>query len=455
MNPSPDQPLATTTCIIGGGPAGIMLGFLLARAGIQVTVLEKHTDFFRDFRGDTIHPSTLELLYELGLLEKFLALPHSQLNHLSAFVGGREFPIADFTHLPTHAKFIALMPQWDFLNFLAAEAAHFPTFTLRMGWEATGLLQQNGITTGVQANTPDGPATIPAHLTIGCDGRHPISRTAAHLPLIDYGVPIDVLWFRLARQPSDPEYGLGYINYGRLIVLINRNDYYQVGYIVAKGTFPEIQHAGLEAFHQSIERIVPFLSDRTSEIDTWDKVKLLTVEVNRLQQWSSPGLLCIGDAAHAMSPVGGIGINIALQDAVATANILTESLLSRRRHPPRPRPRPALPRARRPQHPARPGLRPPHPQPSPNQPRPSKTPTPLKAPNRHPRLPTTPRPLRRPRPTTPTHQNPQRGYPTEIKPAERALPAEIELSSRPKRSVVERPAGCPPPVDATATMDRK
>jgi 2-polyprenyl-6-methoxyphenol hydroxylase-like FAD-dependent oxidoreductase len=220
------------------------------------------------------------------------------------------------------------MPQWDFLNFLAAEAAHFPTFTLRMGWEATALIQQNGITTGVQANTPHGPVTIPAHLTIGCDGRHAISRVAAHLPLIDYHVPIDVLWFRLARQPSDPEYGLGYINYGRLIVLINRNDYYQVGYIVAKGAFPEIQAAGLAAFQQSIERIIPFLTGRTAEVDSWDKVKLLTVEVNRLREWSSPGLLCIGDAAHAMSPVGGIGINIALQDAVATANILTESLLT-------------------------------------------------------------------------------------------------------------------------------
>ena len=326
--PTQAQSLSTTTCIIGGGPAGIMLGYLLARAGIQVTVLEKHKDFFRDFRGDTIHPSTLELLYELGLLERFLTLPHSEIAQLSVVIGGRQFPIADFSHLPTHAKFIALMPQWDFLNFLAAEAAHFPTFTLRMGWEATALIQQNGITTGVQANTPDGPVNIPAHLTIGCDGRHPISRTAAHLPLVDYGVPIDALWFRLARQPSDPEYGLGYINYGRLIVLINRNDYYQVGYIVAKGAFPKIQADGLAAFHQSIERVVPFLAGRTAEIDSWDKVKLLTVEVNRLREWSSPGLLCIGDAAHAMSPVGGIGINIALQDAVATANILTESLLS-------------------------------------------------------------------------------------------------------------------------------
>jgi 2-polyprenyl-6-methoxyphenol hydroxylase-like FAD-dependent oxidoreductase len=328
MPSTQDQSLATTCCIIGGGPAGIMLGFLLARAGVQVTVLEKHKDFFRDFRGDTIHPSTLELLYELGLLERFLTLPHSEIAQLSVVIGGQQFRIADFSHLPTHAKFIALMPQWDFLNFLAAEAAHYPTFTLRMGWEATGLIQQNGITTGVQANTPDGPVNIPAHLTIGCDGRHAISRVAAHLPLIDYHVPIDVLWFRLPRQPSDPEYGLGYVNYGRLIVLINRNDYYQIGYLVAKGTFPKIQQQGLAAFQQSIVRVVPFLRGRTTELDSWDKIKLLTVEVNRLQQWSSPGLLCIGDAAHAMSPVGGIGINIALQDAVATANILTESLLA-------------------------------------------------------------------------------------------------------------------------------
>jgi 2-polyprenyl-6-methoxyphenol hydroxylase-like FAD-dependent oxidoreductase len=322
------QTLATTVCIIGGGPAGIMLGFLLARAGIPVTVLEKHKDFFRDFRGDTIHPSTLDLLYELGLLDKFLTLAHSQIAVLSASIGGQSFAIADFSHLPTQCKFIALMPQWDFLNFLAKEAGRFPHFTLRMGWEATGLIQQNGVTTGVRANTPDGPIEIPATLTVGCDGRHALSRDAAHLPLIDQGVPVDILWLRIARQPQDPENGLGYVNYGRLIVLINRNDYYQIGYIIAKDTFPEIQQAGIPAFQQSLERIVPFLTGRTAEIDSWDKVKLLAIQVNRLQQWSSPGLLCIGDAAHAMSPVGGIGINIALQDAVATANILTESLLS-------------------------------------------------------------------------------------------------------------------------------
>jgi len=321
--------LSTTCCIIGGGPAGIMLGFLLARQGIAVTVLEKYKDFFRDFRGDTIHPSTLELLYELGLLEKFLALPHSQITGLSAIIGGQRFQMSDVSHLPTHAKFIALMPQWDFLNFLAQEAARFPSFTLRMGWEATGLIQTNdGATTGVLANTPDGPVEIQAALTVGCDGRHAISRVAADLPLIDEGVPIDILWLRIARLPSDPENALGYFNYGRLIILINRNDYFQIGYLIPKGAFPQIRQNGLPAFQQSIERIVPFLAGRTAEIDSWDKVKLLTIQVNRLQDWCSPGLLCIGDAAHAMSPVGGIGINIALQDAVATANILTESILS-------------------------------------------------------------------------------------------------------------------------------
>jgi len=306
-----------------------MLGYLLARQGITVTVLEKHTDFFRDFRGDTIHPSTLEVLYELGLLDKFLQIPHSQLAQLSGYFGTHAVTMADLSHLPTHAKFVALMPQWDFLNFLASEASRFPAFTLRMGWEATGLIQQpDGTVTGVRANTPNGPVEIPAVLTVGCDGRHPVSREAAHLPLVDYGVPIDVLWFRIARQPNDPENALGYVNYGRLVVLIDRVDYFQVGYIIAKGTFPQIQQQGLDAFHQSIERIVPFLAGRTAEVDSWDKVKLLTVQVNRLRDWCKPGLLCIGDAAHAMSPVGGIGINIALQDAVATANMLTESLSS-------------------------------------------------------------------------------------------------------------------------------
>jgi 2-polyprenyl-6-methoxyphenol hydroxylase-like FAD-dependent oxidoreductase len=328
MPPSTSPATSTTCIIIGGGPAGIMLGFLLARAGVEVTVLEKHLDFFRDFRGDTIHPSTLQLLHELGLLERFLQLPHSQLDRLSANVGGRSFPIADFRHLPTAGKFIALMPQWDFLNFLSAEAARLPNFTLHMGWEATSLIHNpttNRIT-GVIAQTPDGQHQITADLVVGCDGRHATSVAAAHLKVVEQGAPIDVLWLRLPRQSDDPENSLGYINYGRLIVLINRDTYYQCGYIIRKGSFPAIQQSGLPAFRASLERLVPFLAGRTSELDSWDKIKLLTVQINHLEQWSIPGLLCIGDAAHAMSPVGGIGINIALQDAVATANLLAEPL---------------------------------------------------------------------------------------------------------------------------------
>ena len=317
-----------STCIIGGGPAGVMLGLLLARAGLPVTVLEKHKDFFRDFRGDTIHPSTLELMYELGLLERLLEIRHTEVNHIAAMVGGERFEIGDFTHLPTHAKFIALMPQWDLLNFLSQEAARYPSFTLRMGWEATGLIEENGVVKGARAETPDGPQELRADLTVGCDGRHAVSREAAHLPLTEEGVPIDVLWFRISRQPSDPEIGVGFVNYGRLIVLINRIDYFQTAYIIAKGTFDQIQHDGLDKFHANLERIVPFLAARAAEIDSWDKVKLLSVQINRLERWSRPGLLCIGDAAHAMSPVGGIGINIAVQDAVATANMLTEPLRS-------------------------------------------------------------------------------------------------------------------------------
>jgi len=306
----------------------MMLGFLLARSGVDVTVLEKHTDFFRDFRGDTIHPSTLELMYELGLLDKLLAIRHSEIHRASAFVGDETVTMADLSHLPTHAKFVALMPQWDFLNFLASEAAQFPSFKLRMGWEATGLIQKDGGTAGVLANTPDGPVEIPATLTVGCDGRQATSRQVAHLPLLEEGVPIDVLWFRLSRADHDPENGLGYMNYGRFIVLINRLDYFQIAFLIPKDGFETIQQQGLETFRQNIAQVVPFLADRVAEIDSWEKIKLLTVQVNRLAKWWSPGLLCIGDAAHAMSPVGGIGINIALQDAVATANILTEALQS-------------------------------------------------------------------------------------------------------------------------------
>jgi 2-polyprenyl-6-methoxyphenol hydroxylase-like FAD-dependent oxidoreductase len=325
--PTPQtRTLATTCCIVGGGPAGMMLGYLLARSGVQVTVLEKHKDFFRDFRGDTIHPSTLQLLHELGLLDRFLQIPHAQVTSLSAIIGGRTFRMADFSHLPTIAKFIALMPQWDFLNFLAHEASAFPNFTLHMQWEATDLLRENSRITGVIANTPEGPVEIAADLTIGCDGRHATSRAAAHLNVVEQGVPIDVLWFHIPRQPTDPENALGYVNYGRALILINRTDYFQAGFIIAKGIFPGIQQRGLQAFRASIEQLAPFLAGRTASLDSWDKIKLLTVQINHLQRWSLPGLLCIGDAAHAMSPVGGIGINIALQDAVAAANILAGPL---------------------------------------------------------------------------------------------------------------------------------
>jgi 2-polyprenyl-6-methoxyphenol hydroxylase-like FAD-dependent oxidoreductase len=326
--PPSANPLTTTCCVVGGGPAGMMLGFLLARQGIDVTVLEKHKDFFRDFRGDTIHPSTLELMYELGLLDAFLALPHQQYSDFSLSIGGESFPVADLTHLPTHAKFIALMPQWIFLNFLAAEATKFPTFHLLMEHEVTGLIESDTHRViGVHANTPAGPADIQAALVVGCDGRSSTSRAAARLPVDEAGVPIDVLWFRLSRHEGDPGNALGNINYGNFLVLINRSDYFQCGFLIAKNTFTtKLQPDGLPAFRASLARLVPFLADRVHELTDWDQIKLLSVQVNRLQRWHRPGLLCIGDAAHAMSPVGGIGINLAIQDAVAAAHVLAPAL---------------------------------------------------------------------------------------------------------------------------------
>ena len=315
-----------STCIIGGGPAGMLLGLQLARAGLPVTVLEKHKDFFRDFRGDTTHPSTLQVLHELELLDDFLKLPHQQISKTSAVVGDKTFSIADFTHLPTAARFIALLPQWDLLNFLAERAKRYPTFTLRMECEATGLIERDGTVVGVRAKSTNGEEEIHADLVVGCDGRHATSSRAANLPVIEDGVPIDVLWFRIEREPGDPENGLGYVNYGRLVVLINRGDYFQAGYIIAKDSFTAMQAQGLPAFQAELARIVPFLAERAVTLDDWSKIKLLTVQINRLRQWAVPGMLCIGDAAHAMSPVGGIGINIAMQDAVAAANRLVPLL---------------------------------------------------------------------------------------------------------------------------------
>jgi 2-polyprenyl-6-methoxyphenol hydroxylase-like FAD-dependent oxidoreductase len=318
--------LQTTCCVVGGGPAGVMLGYLLARKGVKVTVLEKHQDFFRDFRGDTVHPSTLELMYELGLLEEFLRVPHQKLKSISGVVGGFTFTVADFSRVPTHCKFVALMPQWDFLNFLSERAKQFPDFDLRTRHEATDLLRDDGRIVGVVAQTPDGPIEIAAELVVACDGRHSTVRRAAGLPLVEFGVPMDVLWFRIKRHDDDPEHLFGNVNYGRALILVNRDDYFQAGLIIRKDSFEEIQKAGIDEFRRTITRMAPYLADRVNEVRDWDQIKLLSVKLNRLERWHRPGLLCIGDAAHAMSPAGGVGINLAIQDAVATANLLGDAL---------------------------------------------------------------------------------------------------------------------------------
>jgi 2-polyprenyl-6-methoxyphenol hydroxylase-like FAD-dependent oxidoreductase len=316
----------TRCCIAGGGPAGMVLGYLLARAGVRVVVLEKHRDFLRDFRGDTVHPSTLEVMYELGLLDEFLKRPHQEIRELSGIINGEQVKIGDFSHLPTRCKFIALMPQWDFLNFLAHEAGQFPEFALRMETRACGLLEKEGRVTGVQAETKEGPSEVLADLVVAADGRHSELRKAAGLELLDYGTPIDVLWMRVSRHANDPEATAGRFADGRILVMINRGEYWQCAFVVSKGESDEIHRAGLEAFREQIVKIAPFVSDRIGELDSWDKVKLLTVAVNRLRQWAKPGLLFIGDAAHAMSPIGGVGINLAVQDAVAAANLLVQTL---------------------------------------------------------------------------------------------------------------------------------
>lgn len=326
----PKHTLGTTCCIVGGGPAGVMLGYLLARKGVAVTVLEKHRDFFRDFRGDTVHPSTLELMYELGLLQDLLRLPHQELTGIGGVFGDFVFTAADFKRVPTHCKFVALMPQWDFLNFLSTHARKFSNFDLRMEHEAVGLVRDGDRIVGVEVQTPDGPEEIRANLVVGCDGRHSVIRKAAQLELIEFGVPIDVLWFHISRRGNDPEQLLGNFNYGRALVLINRDKYFQAGLLIRKGSFEEMKAAGLEAFRKTLLRIAPYLGDRVDELKDWDQIKLLSVQLNRLRQWYRSGLLCIGDAAHAMSPAGGVGINLAIQDAVATANLLSDALRERR-----------------------------------------------------------------------------------------------------------------------------
>ena len=324
------ETLETTCCIAGGGPAGMVLGYLLARAGVAVTILEKHKDFFRDFRGDTVHPSTLDVMRELGLLEDFLKLPHQELTSVRGRVGSFDFKAADFSRVPAHCKFVALMPQWDFLNFLAGKARRFPTFDLRTQHEVVGLIHSGGRLAGVEVRTPSGSLQVRADLIVGCDGRHATTRSAAGLDVIESGVPIDVLWFRISRSGDDPDELFGNVNYGKALILINRGDYFQSGLIVRKGSFDEIRREGLDAFRNSVRRIAPWLGDRVEELRDWDQIRLLTVQINHLRRWHTPGLLCIGDAAHAMSPAGGVGINLAIQDAVATANILSAPLRERR-----------------------------------------------------------------------------------------------------------------------------
>ena len=321
-----NQTVETTCCVVGGGPAGVMLGYLLARAGVEVTVLEKHKDFFRDFRGDTVHPSTLEVMYELGILEDFLKVPHQRLNSTGGVFGDFAFQAADFSSLPTHCKFVALMPQWDLLDFLSAKAKEFPTFKLRMENEAVDVINEGGRIRGVVSKTPDGPVEIRADLVVGCDGRHSLTRRAGHFEVLEQGVPIDVLWFRISRVGNDPENLFGNINYGGALILIPRDDYFQSAMVIRKGSLEQLQNEGIEAFRERVLQIAPFLGDRVGELREWDQIKLLSVQINRLKQWHRPGLLCIGDAAHAMSPVGGVGINLAIQDAVATANLLGDAL---------------------------------------------------------------------------------------------------------------------------------
>ena len=317
---------STTVCIVGGGPAGMMAGLLLARAGVPVTVLEKHADFLRDFRGDTIHPSTLDLMDALGLGDAFRALPQRRVETLSGVVAGRAFRVADFRHLPTRNRFIALMPQWDFLDFLAREAGRYPGFRLRMRTEGLGLVEAGGRVAGVRVRGPEGAGEIRADLVLCADGRHSLMRAEAGLRPRSFGAPMDVLWFRLSRREDDADATAGRFGRGRILVTIDRGTHWQCAYVVPKGGDARLRAEGLAAFRARVADLAPFLADRVGEIAAFADVKLLTVAVDRLERWHRPGLLCIGDAAHAMSPLGGVGINLAIQDAVAAANRLAGPL---------------------------------------------------------------------------------------------------------------------------------
>jgi len=316
----------TRCCIAGGGPAGMMLGFLLARAGVDVVVLEKHADFLRDFRGDTIHPSTLELMHELGLLDEFLKQPHHEVRHLSGQIGDTTIPIADFGGLPTVCKFLAFMPQWDFLNFLAAHGRRYAGFHLMMKTAVTDLIETGGRVTGVRAACDGAAVEIRADLVVGADGRHSTVRERAGFTVEDLGAPMDVLWLRMSRRPDDSAEAFGHMEAGRIFIMLDRGDYWQCAFVIPKGSADELRRKDIGVFRKMILALSPWLGERVDEIKSWDDVKLLTVALDRLAQWYRPGLLCIGDAAHAMSPIGGVGINLAVQDAVAAANILAEPL---------------------------------------------------------------------------------------------------------------------------------
>lgn len=323
---SPSEParrsLSVQCCIVGGGPAGMMLGYLLGRSGIKTVVLEKHADFFRDFRGDTVHPSTMQVMQELGLLDDFLKIPHQKLIHMQGLFGATPIRIADLSRLKTPCSFIALMPQWDFLNFLETKGARFPVLQIMKSTEATELVRDSQRITGVVAATAQGPLRISVDLTVACDGRHSILREQAGLKIEDIGAPIDVLWFRVGKRKIDSDGVFARLQRGQMMVTIDRDDYWQCAYVIAKGKVDDIKARGIDAFRKNVASLVPILREHIADVRGWDDVKLLTVRIDRLAQWALPGLLCIGDAAHAMSPVGGVGVNLAVQDAVAAANIL-------------------------------------------------------------------------------------------------------------------------------------
>src|SRR5476651_1285693 len=322
--------MKTQCCIVGRGPAGMMLGFLLARAGVEAVVLEKHGDFLRDFRGDTVHPSTMTVMQELGLLDEFLKLPHHKIHKFAGYFGNKRVEMVDLSHLPVPAPFIAMMPQWDFLAFVAAHAKALPRFTLLMHAEAKALISEGGKVVGVRATVDGKEDEIRADLVVGCDGRHSMVREQTGLKLDVLGAPMDVMWFRVSRQDGDPREVMGRFNTGGMIVMLDRGDYWQCAYVIPKGAADRVRADGIDKVRQALARMMPGFEQRLSELTSMDDLKLLTVAVERLETWWKPGVLCIGDAAHTMSPIGGVGVNIAIQDAVAASNILAAPLRQRR-----------------------------------------------------------------------------------------------------------------------------